>query len=72
MSPAPSLPPVDPPVQPAAGEVQPADEATLEFTDQDDRLVNRLAAARGAIGGMVVGAALWAGLLVAAATMIRK
>ena len=60
------------PAQSASPEAQAADEAMLQLANQDECVVNRLGAARGALGGIIVGAALWGGLILASAALIRK
>lgn len=72
MSTAPSLVHTEVPGLPAIDELPAPDEARRQFTDQDERVVNRLGAARGMISGIIVGAALWAGLILAGATLIHK
>jgi hypothetical protein len=62
--------PVLQPVETPAHEIN--DETTLRVADQDERVVNRLGAARGMIGGMVVGAFLWAALIVAGTALLRR
>ena len=60
------------PVQLGAGEVRPPDEAMLQAAQSDACVANRINGARGTIGGMIVGAALWAGLILAGAMLIHK
>lgn len=50
----------------------PADETVPQLVNQDECVVRRLGAARGTIGGMVVGALLWAGLILAGAALIHR
>ena len=69
MSTAPNLSPTQ---AAAHDEALAADEATLQLANRDESVVNRLAAVRGTIGGLLVGAAVWAGLILAGAALIRK
>jgi len=49
-----------------------ADEMELQRANQDECVVSRLGAARGMMGGMVVGALLWIGLILAGAALIHR
>lgn len=44
----------------------------LQVANEHESVAGRFGAARGMIGGMVVGALLWVGLILAGAALIRR
>ena len=71
MSTVPLLPAAPGVAQRAEEEAAHLDRLTLQLANQDECVVDHLGGVRGVLAGIILGAALWIGLIVAGAALIK-